>query len=145
MSKLVSSDQEKSTANRVYDRGEGRFKHVGRSPYPEIVINDGNPKKPIGKCPNNFPNAERQQLLDSAIPWPEGSDDEEPANLYAVHQGTVYEAMSSDSGSTWHGYPFVGSLSNLLIEKLRERTRTIGCEDGFKEWERRYLKKGARR
>lgn len=142
---MAYAEQEDLTPRRVYDRGEGRFKHVGRKPYPEIEINEGNPKKPIGKCPNNIPNAERQQLLDNAIPWPEGGEDEEPANLYAVYQGAVYEAMSSDNGSTWHGYPFAGSLSGLLIDKLRERAKATGCEDGFKEWERRHLRTGARR
>jgi hypothetical protein len=145
ISKLASVEQGNSQPSRVYNRGEGRFKHAGRKPYPEIVLNEGNPKKPVGKCPNNIPDAERQQLLDSAIPWPERGEDEEPANLYAVYQGAVYEAMSSDNGSTWHGYPSAGSLSGLLIDKLRKRAEATGCEDGFKEWERRHLKTGARR
>jgi hypothetical protein len=131
-------------SERVYDKGEGRFKHVGRNPFPEIVLNNGNPKKPIGKCPNNISDTERQLLLDRAIPWPEG-DDEKPVNLYAVHQGAVYEAMSSDNGATWHGYPFAGSLSSRLVEKLRGRAEEIGCGEGFKDWERNHLKTGVRR
>jgi hypothetical protein len=143
---FVSAEQDNSRPKRIYDKGEGRFKHVGHKPYPEIVLNDGNPRKPIGKCPSNISPAERQQLLDNAIPWPEGGEeDEEPANLYAVHQGAVYEAMSSDNDSTWHGYPFVGSLSRLLIDKLREQAKAIGCEVEFREWERKHLKTGARR
>lgn len=130
---------------RVYDKGEGRFKHVGRKPYPEIVLNDGNPKKPVGKCPNNISAEKRQELLNGAIAWPEGEDAEEPATLYAVHDGAVYEAMSSDDGATWHGYPFEGSLSGLLIERLRMRAKEIGCEDGFKQWERKHLRTGTRR
>ena len=60
---------------RRYDKGERRFKHVGRNPWPEIEFDTYEPKKWIGKCPSNLPVDTRTRLLNDAVPAANGDRD----------------------------------------------------------------------
>lgn len=133
------------TPKRTYEKGEGRTKHLGRSAEPEIEMNRSNPKSWIGKCPNNMSVDTRQKILDSAIPGPTEDEGEVPQNLYAVHEGAIYEAMSSDHGTRWHGYPFKGKLSRKMIGRLRELAREQKCEQAFDQWVKKHIEEGRRR
>jgi hypothetical protein len=52
---------------RRYDKGERRYKHVGKTSQPEFHHPEDNPKRVVGKCPNNIPDADRDTLLAAAI------------------------------------------------------------------------------
>ncbi|MGU3422926.1 hypothetical protein [Methylobacterium sp. D54C] len=100
------------TLRRNYDKGERRFKHVGRDPWPHIQFDDHDPKKWIGKCPSNLSAVDRDRLLNEAVAA--GNGDRElavPRRLYAVHDGAIYEAQTSDGGMSYHGYPYRGKLA----------------------------------
>lgn len=51
----------------VYDKGDRRYKHVGRNPYPEFR-SENDPRRIVGLCPNNVAHADHQCLLQEAIP-----------------------------------------------------------------------------
>ncbi len=106
-------------ARRVYDKGERRLKHVAHTPFAEIVFESQNPKRAIGKCPNNIPQAKREELLKDAVTGPEGDRNlDAPKNLYAVHEGVIYEAQTSDAAMSYHAYPYHGPLNGRLLKVL---------------------------
>jgi hypothetical protein len=118
---------------RRYDKGERRVKHVGSTSAAEIVFEAGNPRKVVGKCPNTITPALRQKLLGSAIPGPNGDRVLEAAKkLYAVYEGVIYEAQTSDAGMTYHAYPYHGPLNGRLIKTLRPMVS--GFENEFENW-----------
>ena len=45
--------KEKATGRR-YDKGERRFKHVGKGAHPVIEFDDSEPKKWVGKWPSTY-------------------------------------------------------------------------------------------
>jgi hypothetical protein len=95
-------------APRRYDKGERRFKHAGSTPVPEIAFEAGSLRKAIGKCPNTIGSAKRQELLDTAVAGPIGDRSLGVAKtLYAVYEGVIYEARTSDAGMSYHAYPFL--------------------------------------
>src|SRR5262245_28769557 len=105
---------------RRYDKGERRFKHVGKTSEPEFEYPSDNPKRVIGKSPNNVGEADRDRLLSAAIQT--GNGDRElatPKKVYAVYRGAIYEAQTSDGGTTYHAYPYQGHLPPSLIGQLR--------------------------
>jgi len=117
---------------RKYDKGERRFKHVGSGSVPEFEIDNDNPKKIIGKCPRTISDQERDRLLEIAIAAPNPDREiETPNRLYSVHQGTIYEAQTSDHGQTYHAYPFRGRLASSI---LRELVRLADSEECLAEF-----------
>jgi hypothetical protein len=120
---------------RKYDKGERRYKHVGRGPEPRIEFDDGNPKMWVGKCPSNLTQTDRERLLNKTIAgWNGDRDLLQPKKLYVVHEGAIYEAQTSDHGRSYHGYPYRGRLSVQLVAELRAMARAKECLDGFEEW-----------
>jgi hypothetical protein len=59
---------------RHYDKGERRFKHVGRGPDPVIDFDDSQPKKWVGKCPSTLSEVDRRNLLNEAIAAPTATE-----------------------------------------------------------------------
>ncbi|WP_146144703.1 hypothetical protein [Phreatobacter cathodiphilus] len=127
-------------AGRKYDKGERRFKHVGKGAEPEFFVPEDNPKKIVGKCPRSISNEERDRLLQIAIPIDNG-DREVPAakKLYAVRQGAIYEAQTSDFGISYHAYPFRGKLRESVLDKLRNMAEREGCLSQFDDWVRMHI------
>ncbi len=124
-------------STRHYDKGERRFKHVGATKRPEFRFVRNNPKHVIGLCPADVPPAERARLLAAAIP---ASRSPQPVpRLYAVHQGAIYEARSSDWGRSYHAYPFRGKLTATLLAALAEMAEQEGCIDAFHAWVRAHI------
>lgn len=125
---------------RRYDKGEHRLKHVGLTAAAQIVFDAGNPRKAIGKCPNTIGPATRQELLESAIPGPDGDRILDVAkNLYAVHEGVIYEAQTSDAGVSYHAYPYRGPLNGRLIKALRPMAGKSGFENEFEAWIKAHI------
>ena len=129
---------------RRYEKGEKRFKHVGRTSEPEFEDQGG---EIVGKCPVGIPDGERDKALNDAIPRPNGLQASKAVRkLYAVYKGAIYEIRTSDHGYSYHAYPFQGSLSKAILRKLREmavKERTI---EEFERWKKRYISEnGAQR
>ncbi len=116
---------EHAATRRRYDKGERRFKHVGAVGQPEFRRVGENPKHVIGICPGNIPDTERERLLNAALAVPNGERElAAPRRLYAVYQGAIYEAQTSDGGRSYHAYPFRGKLSARIIAELSGRGGT---------------------
>src|ERR1051326_6947403 len=125
---------------RRYDKDERRMKHVGSSSAAEIVFEHDNPRRAIGKCPNTVDPSTRQALLEMAIPGPNGDRTLEVAKrVYAVHQGVIYEAQTSDAGVSYHGYPYHGEVNGRLIRALRTMAVASGYELQFDFWIKAHI------
>ncbi len=122
-------------SDRVYDKGEGRLKHVGKSDAPEISFQDGNPKHRIGRCPSNIPDEQKLELLNEAISG--GNGDREldfPKRLHVVHEGAIYRAETTDWGKSYHAYPYAGKLGKALLTELGAMADQKGCRAEFDKW-----------
>ncbi|SPU55613.1 Uncharacterised protein [Brevundimonas vesicularis] len=118
-----------------YDKGERRFKHVGKGPKPYIEFDSRRPRRWVGKCPDNLTADDLKDLLKSAIPAPNGDRElAAPKKLYTVAHGAIYEAQTSDFGGSYHGYPYRGKLSRTLIGLLRAKAEQDGALDSFEKW-----------
>lgn len=99
----------------VYDKGDRRYKHVGRNPYPEFR-SESDPRRVVGLCPNNLAHVDHQRLLREAIP--DGNGDRSidfPKRLHVVHEGAIYRAETTDWGKSYHGYPYRGKMGRNLL------------------------------
>jgi hypothetical protein len=125
---------------RLYDKGERRFKHVGTGSDPVIEFDSHDPKKWIGKCPSTLSQADRERLLNEAIPAPNGDRElSVPKKLYVVHEGAIYEAQTSDHGGSYHGYPYKGKLSGAIVDGLRKMAVQKRCLAAFEGWVKLYI------
>lgn len=125
---------------RIYDKGERRHKHVGSNPFAEIVFEHDKPKRAIGKCPNDIGQTTREALLQEAIPAPNGDRDVDyPKTLYAVHDGVIYQAQTSDAGRSYHAYPYHGPLAGRLANALWLRTKGGHDERAFEVWVKAHV------
>jgi len=125
---------------RKYDKGERRYKHVGRVANPVIEFDDGQPKKWVGKCPSILVEADRSRLLNEAIAAPNSDRElDVPKRLYVVHEGAIYEAQTSDGGTSYHGYPYRGKLSSAMLTALSEMAEQKGCGDAFQDWVKKHI------
>lgn len=120
---------------RHYDKGERRYKHVGKSSQPEIMFSPGNPRMWVGKCPATLSPHDHNRLVNEAIPGSNGDRDVPfPKKLYVVHDGAIYEAQTTDRGQSYHGYPYRGKLAQTLLGALRDIAVTKDCQKEFDRW-----------
>jgi hypothetical protein len=113
-------------AEPVYDKGDRRYKHVGRNPFPEFR-SENDPRRVVGLCPSTLAHADHQRLLREAIP--DGNGDRSidfPKRLHVVHEGAIYRAETTDWGRSYHGYPYRGKMGRGLLEKLRATAEAKG-------------------
>jgi hypothetical protein len=129
-----------TSQSRIYDKGERRHKHVGHTTLPEVRFEHDNPKRAIGKCPNNINQAKREALLLQAIPALNGDRNlDAPKNLYVAHEGVIYEAQTSDAGMSYHAYPYHGPLNGSLLRHLREMASASSHEMEFDAWVKAHI------
>lgn len=129
----------------AYDKGERRFKHVGRGSEPYIEYDERQPRRWVGKCPDNIPDATKVELLNKAVPGPNGDREADYSKrLYAVYEGAIYEAQTSDGGASYHAYPYKGKLSKALVDALEAMAIAEGAHDAFKDWVKRHIEVGGR-
>lgn len=125
---------------RRYDKGEKRFKHEGTGPEPEIQFIKNQPRRFVGKCPTSMSGEVRTKLLNEAIAAPVGDREiDYPKYLYAVHNGAIYEARTSDAGVTYHGFPYRGKLARQLVEQLRAVAQDKSCLEAFEKWVKNHI------
>ncbi|WP_269900171.1 hypothetical protein [Paenalcaligenes faecalis] len=103
--------------SRQYERGEGRYKH--RWNKDEAGFEPG-ARGAIGKCPKSISQDIATKILAKGYPYFDQPDDEQPAKIYSVYKGVIYEAVPTIPGVSWHGYPWRGDLSgrNTLSRKV---------------------------
>jgi hypothetical protein len=117
-----------------YERGEGRTKHCWNRPYAGF---EPGKRGPVGKCANTITDEIACELLNSGIPW--GEDGDWPEEIYNVHEGTVYVAVPTRPGVSYHGYPYQGRLPARLVQQLRYKAQEKGCLREFEKWKKDYL------
>jgi hypothetical protein len=132
-------------SERKYDKGERRFKPVGKGSRPYIEFDRTQPRKWVGKCPDTIPDVKKKELLNKAIAAPNGDRDVEYVKqLYVVHQGAIYEAQTSDAGRSYHAYPYKGRLSRSLLQELEVMAVKDETVPEFKDWVRNYIDIGGK-
>ncbi len=126
-------------ARRRYERGENRRKHVGTSPFPEVVTVG---RDIVGRCPEGRTPKWRQALLDDAVGYVtvDPYSPAFPKRLFTIDDdGTIYTAQTSNPGDSYHGYPYSGPLGKRLLKALRERAAAMGCESQYNAWVKRHI------
>lgn len=94
----------------------------------------------IGKCPATLEAKDHLRLLNEAVAGSNGDRELDfPKKLYAVHDGAIYEAQTTDRGFSYHGYPYRGKLAGSLVDALRAIAVTKGCEDAFDRWTKQHI------
>jgi hypothetical protein len=131
---------EPSGTARKYDKGERRHKHVGKGSAPTIEFEGGSPKKGVGMCPSTLTETDRVRLLNEAIPALNGDRELDlPKKLYVVHEGAIYEAQTSDGGTSYHGYPYRGKLPRAILTRLERMAEQKLCVPTFKIWVKSHI------
>jgi hypothetical protein len=124
---------------RKYEKGEKRFKHVGRSAT--ASVDEGNPKKVVGKCPNNIPDATKEAVLQTAIP--DASPDRNnpfPWRMFAVHEGVIYDCRTTTRDSSYHAFPYHGEMLRSLHDELEQTDDAKAHSREFKRWVAKHVK-----
>jgi hypothetical protein len=118
-----------------YDKGENRPKHRGTVPEARIVDKYG---EEVGECPRGFSLEAAQTLLDNAIEEYRSRQPDVPFRLWNYHDGAVYQARTSDGGTTWHGWPVQGSrIPDKIREQLEDRAAVLGERQRLNQWLRK--------
>lgn len=131
----MPDDDDETTPPRVYEKGENRYKHVGKSEYPEIYIKNDNPKYKIGKCPKGISDETKNRLLAEALPIPNSDGEVDfPERLHVVHEGCIYRVETTNWGVSYHAYPYEGKLGRSVVKGLRDMADRRGCLTEFDKW-----------
>lgn len=124
-----------------YERGEGRTKHRWRHDYAGFVPGD---RGPCGKCASSINQELAEVLLNEGVPFFETSNLDWPSRIYAVYQGTIYEAVPTIPGTSYHGYPWRGDLPGrtplprTVMRRLEAKAHERHEADEFKKWLNKY-------
>lgn len=126
----------------LYERGEGRHKHLWGKDY--AGFQDHN-KSPVSKCPKHVTREIAQRVLnEEAIPVFDGEESKFPDRFYAVYKGVVYEAVPTRPGISYHAYPWRGDLPGRkglprwLLRKLRQEAERKGESKELEKWLKKY-------
>lgn len=124
-----------------YERGEGRYKHRWNKDEAGFVPED---KGMVGKCPESITEELATKILNQGVPYFDDPDDQIPAKIYSVYKGVIYEAVPTQLGISWHGYPWRGDLKGRrplpakIIRKLRQQSEESGYTREFEQWLTQY-------
>jgi hypothetical protein len=123
----------------IYDPGDSRPKHKWKRTYAGFRSQDG---KLIGKCPCTIGLPDATDLLNSGAPWFNPTiNDGTPDRIYNVHDGVIYEAVPTERGKSYHGFPCRGRLPGNIMKALRAIAIAKGCAHGFEQWVKEHIKK----
>lgn len=125
-----------------YERGEHRRKHCWKRDHADFVVLHGHR---VGKCPSTITDAVAEAVLNQAVAEPEPfvvpgrQADTWPKRLYGVYKGVIYEAVPTQPGKSYHGYPWRGRdgrgpLPTEVIERLRALAEDEGYFEAFESW-----------
>ena len=131
--------EKKEPPRRKYEKGDKRLKHVGRTAT--ATVDDGNPKKVIGKCPNNIPDATKEAVLQTAIPeLPTDRNVDFPWRMFAVHEGVIYDCRTTTRGQSYHAFPYHGEMLRSLHDRLERSDDAKAHAREFKHWVAKHVK-----
>ncbi len=137
---LMTGDRGVEAPRRTYQKGQDRYKHVGKSGEPEIVFDSRNPKHYVGLCPRGLPDELRTELLNEAIADDNGDRELDfPKRLHVVHNGAIYRAETTDWGKSYHAFPYRGKLGKSLITALGEMAERKGSRQEFDNWVEKHI------
>lgn len=130
---------DKANGERKYDKGERRFKHVGRAA--EATIDDGNPKKVVGKCPNDIADSKKVEILATAVAAStEEKNEPFPSRMFAVYEGVIYDCRTTTFGESYHAFPYHGDLSKRLHDDLEQSVDAKMNPNAFKQWVAKHVR-----
>jgi hypothetical protein len=129
-----------------YERGEHRIKHRWRNDYAGFIRQHGHL---IGKCPATITEAIAETVLNQAVAEPDPfvipgrAPALWPKRLYGVYEGVIYEAVPTEPGKSYHGYPWRGRegrgpLPSEVVSRLRELASAEGHLEEFEDWLDQY-------
>jgi len=116
-----------------YDPGGGGYKHRWNKNRAGF---EPSGKGPAGKCPKTMTREQAQELLDEGFEVREEEEKTFPCRIYNVYKGVVCEAVPTEPGKSYRGYPWRGDkgtgagLSRKIRRKLEARASERG---GLKE------------
>ncbi len=124
------------TPQREYEKGEKRYKHVGKSA--EATIDDGNPAKVVGKCPNNIADPIKRQVLNEAIAELAAEAIEPfPSRMFGVHEGVIYDCRTTTLDNA---FPYHGEMLRSLHDRLAQTKDAQTHTKAFKRWTAKHVK-----
>jgi hypothetical protein len=130
----------------LYERGDHRRKHCWGNDRADFVFQSG---VLVGKCPKSITDRIAEQVLNSAVAEPDPFvvpgrvPDTWPKRLYGVYKGVIYEAVPTQPGKSYHGYPWRGRegrgpLPEEVVNTLRELARAENHLEEFERWLSEY-------
>lgn len=125
--------------SRLYERGEGRHKHRWNKDEAGF---EPSKRGAVGKCPKSITQEVATAILAKGILYYDQPDDAQPAKIYSVYKGVIYEAVPTTPGVSWHGYPWRGDLPgrNTLTRKIKNRLRIIAEAENYTKEHEQWLK-----
>jgi hypothetical protein len=131
----MTGDGREEPPRLAYEKGEDRYKHVGRSEEPEFSFVSRNPKHYVGLCPRGIPDELKTELLNEAICDDNGDREITfPKRLHVVHEGAIYRAETTNWGKSYHAFPYRGKLGRLLLFELGKMADRKNCRRQFDNW-----------
>lgn len=126
----------------LYERGDHRRKHCWNNDRADFISERGGF---VGKCPNSITDSVAETVLNQGVAEPDPfvipgrPKTSHPKRIYGVYKGVIYEAVPTQPGKSYHGYPWRardgrGPLPTDVIERLRELAREQGYLDEFESW-----------
>lgn len=128
-----------ATPQRQYEKGEKRYKHVGKAA--EATIDEGNPAKVVGKCPNNITDQVKLRVLKGAIAeLPAEANEPFPSRMFAVHDGVIYDCRTTTLGKSYHAFPYHREMLRSLRDRLAQTQDAQANSKAFKRWIAKHVK-----
>lgn len=127
--------------NWRYDRGQHRHKHRWKFDYAEFQPSR---KGYVGKCPKHITRELAEKIVNSGVPVYEVEGSPYPERIYAVYQGTIYEAVPTVPGKSYHGYPWRGDLPGRtppprrVFRELEQNAKNDGTLEEYKRWLKKF-------
>ena len=115
-------------------------KHRGVQPYPRFVrVRYGEKVQIVSKCPSSLTNEQAEDLLNRGIPrFNPRKSDQYPTEIYSVLDGTVYQAVPTRLGASYHGFPALPkdlrSLPKAIKDAILDLAKVQHDEQRVQSW-----------
>ncbi|ADH86538.1 hypothetical protein DaAHT2_1857 [Desulfurivibrio alkaliphilus AHT 2] len=124
-----------------YERGGHRYKHRWSK---DCAGFEPGRKGAVGKCPCHIDDKLARQILNQGVPFYDTEESPFPAVIYAFYDGVIYEAVPTNPGSSYHGYPWRGDLPGRLrpprriFRQLEAVAQKAGQLREYRKWMKKY-------
>lgn len=127
-----------------YEPGPFRRKHKWDKDF--AGFDEQSDGRKVGKCPAWMSSDEAEALLNDGVDGTSEASDRAdadwPENIYTVDEnGTVYRAVPTRPGHSYHGFPAKDErrVSRDVKERILELAENKGCKQEAKRWMRRHM------